>query len=100
MFRLFKTSPLIVALAVAACAQNPPAAPQKTARTPPPTRDPNTPGYVKHKELPDGTIPSPKEDGDILLGPTHNPAPEMTAQEGVPKGDIIEFTMESKDSKI
>ena len=65
-----------------------------------PTRDPNTPGYVKAKELPDGAIPSPKEDGNFIIGPTHNPAPEMTVQEGVPQGQIFEFTMESKDSKI
>ncbi len=52
------------------------------------------------KELPDGTVPSPKEDGDFILGPTHNPAAEMTVQESVPQGTIFNFTMESKDSKI
>ena len=70
------------------------------ARPPDPTRDPNTPGYVKAKELPDGAIPSPKEDGNFIIGPTHNPAPEMAANESVPKGDVFEFTMESKDSKF
>src|SRR5687767_1121633 len=78
-------------------AQTPAAAP---ARTPTPTRDPNTPGYVKAKDLPDGTIPSPKEDGNFIIGPTHTPAPEMSAKEGVPKGQVFEFTMESRDSKI
>ena len=70
------------------------------ARPAPPTREPSTPGYVKAKELPDRTIPSPKEDGNFIIGPTHNAAPEMAANEGVPKGDVFEFTMESKDSKI
>jgi iron(III)-enterobactin esterase len=70
------------------------------ARPPDPTRDPNTPGYVKAKELPDGAIPSAKENGNFIIGPTHNPAPEMAVREGVPKGDVFEFTMESKDSKI
>jgi iron(III)-enterobactin esterase len=70
------------------------------ARQAPPTREPSTPGYVKAKELPDGTIPSPKEDGDFIIGPTHNAAPEMAANEGVPKGDVFEFKMESNDSKI
>ena len=80
-----------------AIAQNPtPGA----ARPASPTREPSTPGYVKAKELPDGTIPSPKEDGNFIIGPTHNAAPEMAANEGVPKGDVFEFTMESKDSKI
>lgn len=73
---------------------------QKMARPQPPARDPNTPGYVKAKELPDGEVPSPKENGNFIIGPTHNPAPEMTVKEGVPQGQIFEFTMESKDSKI
>lgn len=71
-----------------------------TVRPAPPTREPTTPGYVKAKELQDGTIPSPKEDGNFIIGPTHNPAPEMALSEGVPKGDVFEFTMESSDSKI
>lgn len=65
-----------------------------------PTRDPHTPGYVQAKELPDGTLPSPKENGNFIIGPTHNPAREMTVKEGVPRGDVYEFSMESKDSKI
>jgi enterochelin esterase-like enzyme len=70
------------------------------ARPQPPTRDPHTPGYVTAKELPDGTVPSPKEDGNFIIGPTHKPAPESVVQDGVPKGDIINFTMQSTDSKI
>jgi iron(III)-enterobactin esterase len=70
------------------------------ARPVTPTREPSTTGYVKAKELPDGTIPSPKEDGNFIIGPTHSAAPEMTANQSVPKGDVFEFTMESKDSKI
>ncbi len=83
-------------------AQHPPAPAKASseARPPAPTRDPDTPGYVKAKELPDGAIPSAKEDGNFIIGPTHNPAPEMAANEGVPKGDVFEFTMESKNSKI
>src|SRR6266571_324150 len=83
-------------------AQQPPAqAPAgRGARPVAPTRDPNTPGYVKAKELPDGAIPSAKEDGNFILGPTHNPAPEMSVKEGVPHGQVFEFTMESKDSTI
>src|SRR5438552_142746 len=77
-----------------------PAKASSEARPPAPTRDPNTPGYVKANELPDSTIPSPKEDGNFIIGPTHNPAREMAANESVPKGDVFEFTMESKDSEI
>ena len=77
-----------------------PAKASSEARPPAPTRDPDTPGYVKAKELPDGAIPSAKEDGNFIMGPTHNVAPEMAANEGVPKGDVFEFSMESKDSKL
>jgi enterochelin esterase-like enzyme len=78
----------------------PPAAAQRPARPPAPHRDPDTPGYVKHKVLPDGANAPKDADGDFLLGPTHNPAPEMTVKEGVPQGTVIEFTMESTDSKF
>jgi iron(III)-enterobactin esterase len=70
------------------------------ARPTPPTRDPNTPGYVTAKDLPDGANAPAKADGNFILGPTHNPAPEMTVQEGVPHGTVSTITMESSDSKI
>ena len=90
MFRL-----LTVACLIGWMAQ---AAPQ--ARPTPPTRDPDSPGYVQAKALPDGANAPAGSDGDFILGPTHNPAPEMTAQEGVPQGAVFTFTMESSDSKI
>ncbi|HEX3385434.1 MAG TPA: alpha/beta hydrolase-fold protein, partial [Mucilaginibacter sp.] len=65
-----------------------------------PTRDPHTPGYVTAIELPDGAVPSPNTNGNFIIGPTHNPAPEMTVQANVPQGTIFKLTMESKDSKI
>ena len=39
-------------------------------------------------------------DGNFILGPTHPAAPEMAVQDGVPQGDVYEFTMASTDSKI
>jgi enterochelin esterase-like enzyme len=98
--------------AVTAVAQQPPAqnpagqpgaAPEaapRPQRQPPPTRDPHSPGYVQSKDLPDGELPSPKENGNFVIGPTYKPSPEMTVKEGVPHGDVFEFTMESKDSKM
>src|SRR5205823_897247 len=92
-----------------AIAQTPPTAPATPAAQAPggraprpaaPTRDPNTPGYVKAKDLVDGANAPANADGNFILGPTHNPAPEMTVQDSVPKGTVYEFTMESKDSKI
>jgi enterochelin esterase-like enzyme len=66
----------------------------------PPARDPHTPGYVTAKELSDGANAPAKVDGNFILGPTHNPAPEMAPQEGVPQGAVFEFIMNSADSKI
>ena len=80
-------------------ATTPPAA-ARPARPTPPTRDPNTPGYVTAKELPDGVNPPADADGNFIIGPTHNPAPEMTPQQGVPQGTVSEFIMNSADSKI
>jgi iron(III)-enterobactin esterase len=99
MFRVLTIVSLLSGLAMAQAPQQPPAAPAKKGPSAP-ARDPNTPGYVKATELPDGQVPSPKVNGNFIIGPTHNPAPEMTVMEGVPKGEIVEFTMESKDSKI
>jgi enterochelin esterase-like enzyme len=82
-----------------ATAQTPATTP-RPARPAPPTRDPNTAGYVTAKDLPDGANAPATADGNFILGPTHNPAPEMTVQEGVPQGTVTEFTMESTDSKI
>ena len=87
----------IVLFTSVVCAQTP--APRPPRPTPP-TRDPNTPGYVKAKDLPDGELPPANADGNFILGPTHNPAPETAVQEGVPQGMIFNFTMESTDSKI
>ena len=74
--------------------------PVAAARPVPPARDPHTPGYVEATELPDGAVPPVNVDGNFIIGPTHAPAPEMAAQEGVPTGMVYELTMESADSKI
>ena len=66
----------------------------------PPTRDPNTAGYVTAKELPDRAVPPAGVDGNFIIGPSHPVPSEMPAQSGVPKGTVIEFTMNSADSKI
>jgi iron(III)-enterobactin esterase len=85
--------------------QSPSATPQAQTTAPPPrptppTRDPGTPGYVTAKELPDGVVPPIDVEGNFIIGPTHTPAPEMTVQEGVPQGTVVNFTMSSADSKM
>ena len=69
-------------------------------QTVPPARDPNTPGYVKAQALPDGSLPPAGADGNFILGPTHSPAPEMNEPDELQNGTVVEFTMESKDSKL
>ena len=113
MHRSHLTVAILVALAAgatlaqdAAPPQQPavttPAAPQQPARgrNPAPTRDPQTAGYVAATMLADGAVPPADAIGNFVIGPTHNPAPEMTVQPGVPQGAIHNFTMESTDSKI
>jgi enterochelin esterase-like enzyme len=50
--------------------------------------------------LPDGTLPSPADRGNFIIGPTHTPAPEASVQEGVPQGAVCNLTMQSTDSKL
>jgi iron(III)-enterobactin esterase len=69
-------------------------------RPAPPTRDPHTPGYVKVAELPDGAVPAADRDGNFILGPTHNAAPELTGEGDLHNGTVIEFTMSSAESKF
>ncbi|HEX4231806.1 MAG TPA: alpha/beta hydrolase-fold protein [Bryobacteraceae bacterium] len=93
---------ILMGLSLATCvvsAQSP-AVSERRERPRPPTRDPHTPGYVTAKELPDGDNPPANADGNFIIGPTHNPAPEMTVHEGVPQGTVYEFTMSSSDSKF
>jgi enterochelin esterase family protein len=96
---------LTISLA-AALAQTPapapvqtPPAPQHRQRPIPPTRDPHTPGFVPAKDLPDGALPPPTQDGNFIIGPTHNPAPEMAVRDDVPHGSVYTFTMQSAGSK-
>jgi len=81
-------------------AQSAPPVATRPPRPTPPTRDPNTPGYVTAKELPDGANAPANTDGNFIIRPAHNPAPEMAVQDGVPQGTVTEFTMSSADSKI
>ena len=71
-----------------------------SARPTPPTRDPHTPGYVEAKELPDGANAPADADGNFILGPTHNSAPELTVRAGAPEGDVFTFMMQSAGSRI
>jgi len=89
----------LVAILNPVSGQSPPSA-QHTERPTPPTRNPNSPGYVTAKELPDGSNPPVNADGNFVIGPTHDVPPEMAVQDGIPRGTVMEFTMNSSDSKV
>src|SRR5687768_10544447 len=38
--------------------------------------------------------PTPEQDGNFVIGPPYEPAPELTVKEGVPQGTVREFTMD------
>lgn len=85
---------------------------QRSQRPPPPTRPPDAPGTPKL--IPVGAKPGQTNvlrgapgmnppvdmDGDFLIGPDYVPAPELTVKDGVPKGKVQQFVMDSKDSKF
>ena len=87
-----------------AAAPAPSTTPQAPANRPAaPVRDPRTPGYAtatNATELADGAVPPVTATGNFILGPTHTPAIDVTAQAGVPEGAVHTFTMNSSDSKI
>lgn len=68
-------------------------------RPAPPTRDPRSAGFVPATELLDGTLPRPDQDGNFIIGSTHTPAPESLPQADVPRGDITELILNSRDSR-
>jgi enterochelin esterase-like enzyme len=99
----FVAAILLVSMSIVAA--QPAAAPApvagRAARPPAPTRDPLAPGFVKATELPDGQVPPMEADGNFIIGPTHDPAPEMSpVAEGQPKGAIYKFTLRSTESKF
>src|SRR5579863_4181768 len=97
----FSAAAMLICLSAGAVTAQAPAqggATQAPARGPAaPTRDPSSPGYVKAKELPDGQLPTATENGNFIIGPTHNPATELAPEDPL-DGKVSVFTMESKDS--
>lgn len=53
-------------------------------------------------EMPKDEVKDPgtEGDGDFTIGPNYADAPETKEKSGVPKGEVKEFTMNSKDSQI
>jgi hypothetical protein len=55
---------------------------------------------VTARELADGSIPPLDVEGNFIIGPTHPSAPESAVRDGVPRGTVCSFTMNSADSKL
>ena len=70
----------------------------QTPRPAPPTRAVDGPGAPKFTVV--GRNAPVDAEGDFVIGPAYFPAPELAVAEGVPRGTVRQFTMESKDSRI
>ncbi len=86
-------------------------APPITTRPTPPTRSANGPGAPEWTVV--GAQPGSGEpraaagvnapvdrNGDFLIGPEYQPAPELSVVRGRPEGIVRQFTMESRDSRF
>jgi len=74
----------------------------KKKGTSPPTRKFDAPGSPKLTRLDDkaGVNPPADVDGNFLIGPEYVSAPELKAVEGVRKGKVHQFIMDSKDGTL
>ncbi|MBV9122132.1 MAG: esterase family protein [Planctomycetes bacterium] len=71
-----------------------------TALAQPPVRKFDDPGAPPFKVLKTGENPPLDEDGNFVIGPEYQPAPERTVVEGVPQGKVKQFTIASKETKL
>ena len=80
---------------------NPPA-PKKDDRPQPPTRSfdaPGSPPFTRLDGKP-GVNPPADADGDFVIGPEYQQAPEFKVVAGVPQGKVQQFTISSKDGTL
>src|SRR5260370_2928476 len=70
--------------------QSPPSV-QHTERPTPPTRSPNSPGYVAAKELPDGSNPPANTDGNFIVGPTHDIPLQTSPHDAILRGTVTQL---------
>jgi enterochelin esterase family protein len=73
-----------------------------SAFTEPPTRPFDAPGFPTFVRLDgkSGVNPAADVDGNFLIGPDYLPAPELKVVEGVPRGKVQQFTIDSRDTKL
>lgn len=68
----------------------------------PPTRRFDAAGAPEFERLDSkpGLNPPLDRDGNFLIGPKYAPAPELKVADGVPRGKIVQFVIDSKDTKL
>src|SRR3954463_151095 len=66
----------------------------------PPVRKFDDPGAPPFKVLKTGENPPLNVDGNFVVGPEYTPAPERKVVEGVPRGTVKQFTIDSKETKL
>lgn len=71
-----------------------------TIRAQPPVRLFDAPGAPPFKVLGPGENPRPDEDGNFVIGPDYVPAAENKEVDGVPKGTVMQFSIDSKETKL
>lgn len=72
----------------------------QSALAAPPVRVFDAPGAPAFKVLQKGKHPSPSENGNFVIGPDYVAAPENKVAEGVPQGKVMQFTIDSKETKL
>ncbi len=72
----------------------------QTAFAQPPVRKFDDPGAPTFKVLKTGEKPSLDEDGNFVIGPDYTLARERKAAAGVPQSKIIQFSIDSKETKL
>jgi hypothetical protein len=74
----------------------------ETAFTAPPTRPFDAPGSPTFERLDGkpGVNPPLDVDGNFLIGPEYSPATERKVVEGVPQGNVQQFIIDSKDTRL
>ena len=68
----------------------------------PPVRrfdDPGAPPFIRLDGQP-GRTPPLHSSGNYVIGPEYTPAPELQIIAGVPQGKVIQFTIDSRDTKL
>ncbi len=97
----FRVATAALLIPFLASAQTPTPTPPPTTRPPPPTRPADSPGAPKWTVISGPGANAPiNADGEFLIGPDYLPAKELEPVDGLPRGTVIQFSLDSKNSKF